>query len=71
MSHKGDWIPDATDVGYIAALGTPLHPALLAIEAAAKPLGISIVDRERPCSHGAAAPTPDRRVRTAYGFSTL
>jgi len=73
VSHDGDWIPDATDVAYIAGLGTPPNPALLAIEAAAEPLGIPIVDRESGRVLMALA-TGRRRiveVGTAYGYSTL
>jgi caffeoyl-CoA O-methyltransferase len=73
VSHEGDWIPDAIDVSYIAGLGAPPHPALLAIEAAAEPLGIPILDRDSGRVLMALA-TGRRRiveVGTAYGYSTL
>ncbi len=73
MKDDRDWIPDATDLDYIAGLGAPPHPALLAIEAAAEPLGIPIVDREsgRVLMALAAGRRRIVEVGTAYGYSTL
>jgi caffeoyl-CoA O-methyltransferase len=73
VSHEGDWIPDATDLSYIAGLGLPPNPALLAIEAAAEPLGIPIVDRDSGRVLMALATGRSRivEVGTAYGYSTL
>jgi caffeoyl-CoA O-methyltransferase len=73
VSHDGDWIPDAIDVGYIAGLGAPVNPALLAIEAAAQPLGVPIVDREtgRVLMALATGRRSIVEVGTAYGYSTL
>jgi caffeoyl-CoA O-methyltransferase len=73
VSHDGDWIPDAIDMSYIAGLGAPLNAALLAIEAAAEPLGIPIVDREtgRVLMALATGRRSIVEVGTAYGYSTL
>ena len=49
MKSERDWIPGATDLDWIESIAPPLPPALAAIEAAAKPLGIPIV-RGRRCS---------------------
>ena len=73
MSHDGDWIPDRIDLDYIEGLGQRPHPALLAIEAAAQPLGIPIVDREsgRVLMALAAGRRRIVEVGTAFGYSTL
>jgi len=67
------WIPTTTDLDWIESLATPPTPALLAIEAAAAPLGIPIVDRHTGRVLSTLA--GDRRriveVGTAYGYSTL
>jgi caffeoyl-CoA O-methyltransferase len=58
---------------WIASLGRPLHPALLALEAAARPGRIPILDRES--ARILSALVADRRriceVGTAIGYSTL
>jgi caffeoyl-CoA O-methyltransferase len=68
-----DWLPGPTDLAWIEALARPVAPALLAIEAAAAPLGIPIVDRDSGRVLSVLA--GDRRriveVGTAYGYSTL
>jgi caffeoyl-CoA O-methyltransferase len=73
MKQDRDWIPGATDLDWIEGLSGPLPPALAAIEAAAEPLGIPIVDRASGRVLSALA--GDRRriveVGTAYGYSTL
>jgi predicted O-methyltransferase YrrM len=73
MKSERDWIPDATDLDWIESIAPPLPPALAAIEAAAKPLGIPIVDRDagRVLSTLAGGRRRIVEVGTAYGFSTL
>jgi caffeoyl-CoA O-methyltransferase len=67
------WIPTATDLDWIESSSTPLAPALAAIEAAADPEGIPIVDRDtgRALSALAAGRRRIVEVGTAYGYSTL
>jgi caffeoyl-CoA O-methyltransferase len=73
MKKDRDWIPDATDLDWIESIAAPIDPALVAIEAAAEPLGIPIVDRHS--GRVLAALAGDRRriaeVGTAFGYSTL
>ena len=59
------WIPDAVDLDWIESLAAPPSPALAAIEAAAEPLRIPIVDRDagRVLSVLAGDPAADRRGR--------
>lgn len=67
------WIPGRVDLEWIESRARPLPPALLAIERAAEPQGIPIVDRDTGRVLSALA-TGRRRiveVGTAYGFSTL
>jgi caffeoyl-CoA O-methyltransferase len=67
------WIPDRVDLDWIESLAPPVSDALAAIEAAAEPLGIPIVDRDSGRVLRVLA--GDRRriveVGTAYGYSTL
>jgi caffeoyl-CoA O-methyltransferase len=67
------WIPDAVDLDWIESLAVPLPPALAAIEAAADPENIPIVDRD--AGRVLQVLAGDRRriveVGTAYGYSTL
>lgn len=67
------WIPDETDLGWIESAGAAPGAALLAIEAAAHPKDVPIVDRHTGRVLQALA--GDRRrileVGTAYGYSTL
>ena len=67
------WIPDAVDLDWIESLAPPLPAGLAAIEAAAEPLGIPIVDRDagRVLSVLAAGRRRIVEVGTAYGYSTL
>lgn len=73
MKDDRDWIPGATDLDWIESLATPLPPAALAIEAAAEPLGVPIVDRATGRVLAALAAGRRRIVEigTAYGYSTL
>jgi predicted O-methyltransferase YrrM len=68
-----DWIPEETDLDWIESHAAPLSAALGAIEAAAKPLGIPIVDRDtgRVLSVLAGDRLRIVEVGTAYGYSTL
>jgi predicted O-methyltransferase YrrM len=67
------WIPDAVDLDWIESIAAPLPAALTAIETAAEPLGVPIVNRDSGRVLQVLA--GDRRrileVGTAYGFSTL
>jgi predicted O-methyltransferase YrrM len=67
------WIPDAVDLDWIDSLATPLPDALAAIEAAAAPLHIPIVDRDAGRVLSVLAGSRRRIVEcgTAYGYSTL
>jgi predicted O-methyltransferase YrrM len=73
MKDDRDWIPDATDLDWIESISAPLPPALAAIEVAAEPLDVPIVDRHSGRVLSVLA--GDRRriveVGTAYGYSTL
>lgn len=72
---KGDrsWSPTPTDLDWIESISAPIHPVLAAIEAAAEPLGIPIVDRDagRVLSILAAGRRRIVEFGTAYGYSTL
>ncbi len=67
------WIPEAIDHDWIESLARPLPDALAAIEAAAEPLDIPIVDRDagRVLQVLAAGRRRIVEVGTAYGYSTL
>lgn len=67
------WTPTETDLRWIETTAAPLHPALLAIEAAAVPDGIPILDRDagRVLAALAAGRRRIAEVGTAYGYSTL
>jgi predicted O-methyltransferase YrrM len=73
MKYDRDWIPDVTDLDWIESIAAPLPPAFAAIEAAAEPLGIPIVDRHSGRVLSALAGSRRRivEVGTAYGYSTL
>jgi predicted O-methyltransferase YrrM len=73
MKDDRDWIPGATDLDWIESLGAPPPPAALAIEAAAEPAGVPIVDRATGRVLAALAAGRRRIVEigTAYGASTL
>lgn len=73
MKQDKDWIPGATDLDWIESLSDDPHPALAAIEAAAEPLDVPIVDRHsgRVLQALAAGRRRIVEVGTAYGYSTL
>ena len=73
MKDDRDWSPDATDLDWIESASSPLPAALGAIEAAAEPLGVPIVDRHTGRVLAALAAGRRRivEVGTAYGNSTL
>lgn len=73
MKDDRDWIPDAADLEWIESIADPIEPAFAAIEAAAAPLGVPIVDRHtgRVLSALVAGRRRVVEVGTAYGYSTL
>jgi caffeoyl-CoA O-methyltransferase len=73
MKSDRDWIPGAADLDWIDSIAPGLPPALAAIEAAAEPLDIPIVDRDtgRVLSVLAGDRPRIMEVGTAFGYSTL
>jgi caffeoyl-CoA O-methyltransferase len=73
MKDDHDWLPGAREARWIEGLTMPLLPALEAIEAAAAPGRIPIVDRDSGRVLAALAAGRRRIVEigTAYGYSTL
>jgi len=73
MTKPAGYVPDEIDLDYIEAIGAPIHPVLAAIEAAAQPLGVPILDRSsgRVLSILAAGRRSIVEIGTAYGYSTL
>jgi predicted O-methyltransferase YrrM len=73
MKDDHGWLPDGTDLDWIESIARPPAPALLAIEAAALPLDIPIVDRHSGRVLTALAGGRRRivEVGTAFGYSTL
>jgi caffeoyl-CoA O-methyltransferase len=73
MSTSGGYIPSAADRTWIEATAAPIDPVLAAIERAAEPRDIPILDREsgRILTVLAAGRHRIVEVGTAYGFSTL
>jgi caffeoyl-CoA O-methyltransferase len=73
MKDERSWIPGRTDLDWIESITPDLPPALAAIEDAAQPKGIPIVDRDagRVLSVLAGGRRRIVEVGTAYGFSTL
>jgi len=73
MRSDGSWMPTLRDFEWIESLARPLHPALAALEAAAAPGHVPILDRD--AGRVLAALASDRRriceVGTAIGYSTL
>ena len=73
MKDDRGWIPDATDLDWIDGIAAPVDGALAAIEAAAKPQHVPIVDRDTGRVLSVLAGDRHRivEVGTAYGYSTL
>ncbi len=73
MSTSGGYIPSAADRTWVESMAAPIEPALAAIESAAEPKDIPILDREagRVLTVLAAGRHRIVEVGTAYGFSTL
>jgi caffeoyl-CoA O-methyltransferase len=73
MKNDRSWLPGATEVDWVEGLAAPLPAALAAIEAAAAPGDIPIVDRDSGRVLAALAAGRRRivEVGTAYGYSTL
>ena len=73
MSTSHGYVPSEADRTWIEAAGAPLIPALVAIESAAEPAGIPILDRESGRVLAVLAGGRRRivEVGTAYGYSTL
>jgi caffeoyl-CoA O-methyltransferase len=67
------WIPTTVDLNWIESITVPLSPVLAAIEVAAEPEGIPIVNRDsgRVLQVLAAGRRRIVEVGTAYGYSTL
>ncbi len=73
MSTQAGYVPSPVDRAYIEATAGPVHPTLLAIEAAAVPGDIPILDRESGRVLAVLAGGRRRivEVGTAIGYSTL
>jgi predicted O-methyltransferase YrrM len=71
--YDRSWISGVVDLEWIASLAPDIPPALAAIEAAAHPLNVPIVDRDsgRVLSVLAGGRRRIVEVGTAYGYSTL
>jgi predicted O-methyltransferase YrrM len=67
------WMPNAVDIDWIESIAAPLPAALTAIETAAEPLSVPIVNRDsgRVLQVLAGGRRRIVEVGTAYGFSTL
>jgi caffeoyl-CoA O-methyltransferase len=73
MSTTDGYLPGRVERDYIESIGTPPHPALLAIELAAQPDDVPILDRAGGRVLAALAASRRRivEVGTAFGYSTL
>jgi predicted O-methyltransferase YrrM len=73
MKNDREWVPGAREMRWIEGLTMPLLPALEAIEEAAEPGHIPIVDRDsgRVLATLAAGRRRIVEIGTAYGYSTL
>lgn len=73
MKNNQAWVPGAREMRWIEGLTMPILPALEAIEEAAGPDSIPIVDRDsgRVLASLAAGRRRIVEVGTAYGYSTL
>ena len=73
MKSDRSWMPDETDLDWIEATAPEPHAVLVAIEAAAEPERIPILDRASGRVLATLAATRSRivEVGTAIGYSTL
>ena len=73
MKSDRSWTPDDIDLDWIEATGAPIHPTLEAIEAAAEPDGVPILDRAsgRVLAMLAVGRPRIVEIGTAIGYSTL
>lgn len=73
MRTDRTWYPTPADLDWIDSISPPVIPALAAIEAAAEPLRVPIVDRDAGRALRVLAAGRRRIVEfgTAYGYSTL
>jgi predicted O-methyltransferase YrrM len=73
MRTDRSWYPTPADLDWIDSISPPVIPALAAIEAAAEPLRVPIVDRDAGRALTVLAAGRRRIVEfgTAYGYSTL
>ena len=73
MSTSDGYVPGRVERDYIESIGQAPHPALLAIERAAEPDGVPILDRAggRVLASLAAGRRQIVEVGTAFGYSTL
>jgi caffeoyl-CoA O-methyltransferase len=73
MKAHRDWIPGETDFDWIEEVSTPVHSVLAALEAAAEPGHVPILDRDSGRVLGALVANRRRivEVGTAIGYSTL
>src|SRR5258705_8627971 len=73
MKSDRSWLPNDTDLDWIESVGAEPHPVLVAMEAAAEPEGIPILDRHsgRVLSTLVVGRTRIVEVGTAIGYSTL
>ncbi len=73
MRSDDTWFPGETDFAWIDSLARPIHPALAALERAAAPGNVPILDRDS--GRVLTALVANRRriveVGTAIGYSTL
>jgi len=73
MKNDRGWFPGAAEEAWIDAAHGTIHPALAAIEEAAEPADVPILDRASGRVLAALAANRRRivEVGTAYGYSTL
>src|SRR5260221_13719856 len=73
MKSDRSWLPGDVDLDWIESVGAEPHPVLVAMEAAAEPEGIPILDRAsgRGLSTLAVGRPRIVEVGTAIGYSTL
>ena len=72
MKDDRGWLPGAREVDWMESLAAPIEPALAAIETAAEPDRVPIVDRDSGRVLAALAAGRRRivEVGTAFGYST-